>query len=356
MDMTAPNERTELDAALGAWALDALDPGERDAIDDALATDDAAASAAAPLRAVAATMGEPLATAAPAALREQVFAAATARRAVGQPGPGAPEPASPVEVYAAQVQRLRDAFATVTDADWDAPVAAYGWPLATVATHVLEVERYFASVLDTPERPGAVPADHLRLGTADAHEPGAHARRDPAGAVAEWSALAVAVVERLRSGAAGDLERDSAFHGIPMRVSSLLVVRGFELWTHADDVRRAVGQPLTQPSPAELHTMADRAVRGLPGLLLLSGIEPDPVPARIVLTGAGGGTWDVDLDLAADPDAPVDRPGVTTLVADVVDYCRLASRRLTVAELDPIIEGDAALAGQLLVAAQAIAF
>ena len=47
---------------------------------------------------------------------------------------------------------------------------------------------------------------------------------------------------------------------------------------------------------------------------------------------------------------------VTTIVCDVVDYCRLASRRITVDELDVEVLGDVGLGRQLLVASQAIAF
>jgi hypothetical protein len=140
-----------------------------------------------------------------------------------------------------------------------------------------------------------------------------------------------------------------------MQLGTLFVVRAFELWTHADDVRRAVGRPLDQPPPAALRTMADRAVRGLPGLLLLSGVEPPPVPVRVVLTGQGGRTWDIDLDLSGRPDAELGAPA-TTVVCDIVDYCRLASRRIAVDELDVDVLGDRGLGRQLLVAAQAIAF
>ena len=69
-------------------------------------------------------------------------------------------------------------------------------------------------------------------------------------------------------------------------------------------------------------------------------------PARIVLTGPGGGTFDLD------------GPGTVrtvTLVADIVDYCRTAARRIDIEELPKIVEGDRDQAHALLTAARVLA-
>jgi hypothetical protein len=44
-----------------------------------------------------------------------------------------------------------------------------------------------------------------------------------------------------------------------------------------------------------------------------------------------------------------------TVTADVVDWCRVASERLRVVDLHPIVDGDEQLAEDLLVAASAFA-
>jgi hypothetical protein len=65
-----------------------------------------------------------------------------------------------------------------------------------------------------------------------------------------------------------------------------------------------------------------------------------------VLTGPGGGTWDQALgwgETAGLPDA--------TLVLDVVDYCRLAARRVGPDEVAVTVEGDEALARRILAGA-----
>ncbi len=64
-----------------------------------------------------------------------------------------------------------------------------------------------------------------------------------------------------------------------------------------------------------------------------------------MLTGLGGGTF--DLGGAPGP--------TTTIVTDVVDYCRVAARRVEPDDLDCTIDGDTALAADLLRAAAVFA-
>jgi hypothetical protein len=72
-------------------------------------------------------------------------------------------------------------------------------------------------------------------------------------------------------------------------------------------------------------------------------------PTRVVLTGAGGGTFDLPNPGAADG---ADR---SLLVVDVVDYCRLVARRIEPHALDATRTGDRSMLTALLRAAQAIA-
>ncbi len=71
---------------------------------------------------------------------------------------------------------------------------------------------------------------------------------------------------------------------------------------------------------------------------------PSPAP-RVVLTGNGGGTFDLGDPSRRD----------TILVVDVVDYCRLAARRIAPDDLDMDVEGDRAVADRLLAAARVFA-
>jgi alpha-D-ribose 1-methylphosphonate 5-triphosphate synthase subunit PhnG len=91
--------------------------------------------------------------------------------------------------------------------------------------------------------------------------------------------------------------------------------------------------------------MSSASVGTLPLLVPLVAPGARLEGGRVVLTGAGGGTYDLG-------DQTRRR---VVLVADVVDYCRLAARRLPAAELEAVIEGDEQAAAHLLAAAQLFA-
>jgi uncharacterized protein (TIGR03083 family) len=136
------------------------------------------------------------------------------------------------------------------------------------------------------------------------------------------------------------------FHYLDTSLSTVLIARVFEIWTHDEDIRRATGRPAVAPDAARLARMSRIAVPSMPLGLALDGAVVAGRTARIVLTGPGGGTWDQALTLgetAGEPDA--------TLVLDVVDYCRLAARRLDPDDVDVTVEGDAELARQVLAGA-----
>ena len=133
------------------------------------------------------------------------------------------------------------------------------------------------------------------------------------------------------------------FTTIPFRVGTLMVLRAFEVWTHNDDIRRALGRPLDAPDGARLALMSDLAVNALPLGLLMTGRPGAKRTARIVLTGPGGGSWSQSLAIG-EPAGPPD----VLVVADVVDFCRLAARRIPADDLVCHVEGDRQLAADVL--------
>jgi uncharacterized protein (TIGR03083 family) len=156
-------------------------------------------------------------------------------------------------------------------------------------------------------------------------------------AVAEW---------------AGEAPADASVHvfGLLFRRNSILVARSFETWTHADDIRAALGRPSEPPPPDMIERMAELSVTTMPASLEVSGRAHLGKTARVVLTGDGGGDWVIPLgfsEMSATPDV--------VLTADVVDWCRCAAERLDPEALPREIEGDAALADDLAAASSAFA-
>jgi uncharacterized protein (TIGR03083 family) len=289
---------------------------------------------------------------APPPLRARVIAAARGERPPGRPA-GVAVP-SPVEAYRRTVAELDEVLASCEPAGWVAIVEPYGWTVQGLVGHLLTVERLLGDRLGvdrldvTPE----VEADHIGM-TQEAVA--AQAGRDPAETLADWRAAAGRVLDALGDDALSD--QRVTVHGFTFRWHDLLVVRSLEVWTHTDDVRRAVGRPLVAPDQGRMALMTDFAVRTLPGRLAAIGrpATADAGPdldgvVRIVLTGDGGGVW---VQAFGSGDA-AGRPDVR-IVADAVDFCRLSAGRLTSDQIEVAIDGDLQLGTGILTASAAFA-
>jgi hypothetical protein len=130
----------------------------------------------------------------------------------------------------------------------------------------------------------------------------------------------------------------------------MLVVRTFELWTHDDDIRRAVNRPPNLLDDARLALMSSDLMNVLNLGMALSGTTQPGRSARINITGSGGATYDVAL-------APGETAGLPdiTITTSALDLCRLAANRLTADLLDIDVEGDRSLLEPILVGATAFA-
>ena len=106
--------------------------------------------------------------------------------------------------------------------------------------------------LTTPRRPHRIDATRHRRRQSDA---------TPAEAADEFADESASCSPRISAGldAAAVLEAESRFGSIVADVRFLLIVRVFELWTHDNDLRRAVGLGRVEPDPDRLWMMT-RAV------------------------------------------------------------------------------------------------
>jgi len=333
--MTDPIDRAEL---IGAWALDAVNASDRDAVEAELAADDGMRAHGDELRHVVALLGEDLATAPPPSLRQSLLDSARAidrRRRLGAPS-------TPTEAYLHQADGANEAFSSVPDDAWHLQAKPYQWSLHGLVAHLLQIERYFERTLGfTSSAPQPGELDHLQLG-ADQIE--AELQRSPRDTLADWRATVGRIAARLGE---VDLDRPVQFHQWPFALRSLFVARAFELWTHADDTRRALGRPTVAPSAADSAVMSDASVGSLPLAIHVVTRDVPNGRARVVLTGDGGGTWDLQLGTGGGE--------LVTIVADVVDYCRLAARRFEPETVPCTIDGDRDVALELLRAATIIA-
>ncbi len=333
MDLT-PEERDEL---LAAWALDALDREDTRRIERVLAADPELAAQGQELRNVVALLGESVAVTPPPELRSDLLDRAAST------GPATIEPTDPLSLLETQIEALHEVLVQLDDEGWTRPVDPYPWSVHGLVAHLLVIERYTRVQLglDPPGRTEG-PTGHLELGVDEIE---ARQAGSPIDTRTAWRDAATATVAALRAGHGPSPDGTVDFHGFALTVGNLAIVRAFEIWTHADDIRRAVERQVVDPAPADLRAMSRLSVRSLPVVLPLVAPEADFGGARVVLTGAGGGTF--DLGEATNRDVLV--------VADVIDYCRFAARRMSREQLAPVIEGDRETADHLFAAARVLA-
>lgn len=275
----------------------------------------------------------------PVGLRERVLGASLRARTPGRTVPS-PAEISPVEAFSRAADAFHALLCALSDADWARP-ALRGLDVQGLVGHLTGVEVDVHRCLAGD--PAVAGADHV-----GSTQPAAarQAGRPPSQTRAEWRRAADHTIDLVR--ADGGLGRVAAVHGMRLPLGTLLVVRAFELWVHDNDIRAATGLPTAVPDPSTLRLMTELAAALLPAAAARAALGAH-TSLHLVLTGPGGGTWDLALG-AGGPE-----PAAITIVADAVGFCRLAANRLTPAELGPYVTGDADRAEAILAAATALA-
>lgn len=275
----------------------------------------------------------------PAGLRERVLEASRQARPAGRATPEAAE-ISAVEALSRAADAFYRLLCALGDEDWRMPVLR-DLDVQGLVGHLTgveyDVQRCVAGDQEVAE------ANHV-----ESTQPAAarQAGRPPAQTRIEWRGEVQRTLELVQ--ASGDLDAGVAVHCMRLPLSALLVVRAFELWTHDNDIRRAAGLPASVPDASTLTLMTRLAARLLPHGAARVGLR-EPVSLRLVLTGPGGGTWDIAIG-----EGPSDPAGVR-IVTDAAGFCRLAANRVTPADLDLHVTGDAGRATEVLAAAAALA-
>ncbi len=335
------SDDTMLDELLGAYALDAVEPDEAAAVEEYLERAPGAADEVERLRNAAAWIGATEALTPPPELLDTVLAAARVRRATTF---GRSAPYDPVlAVYLTETSRFDALLDEVPDDSWDVRTFN-GLTVRELVIHLASMESTVASVIGRPTAPD-VTEDDIERRTAILIE---RFRDRP---LHDVRALWRASVDAIRQWFVGEPPGTSAHvFGLTLGGDSLLVTRSFETWTHADDIRRAVGRDLEPPPAATLRRMADLSVTSMPAALEIAGRAHPGKTGRVVLTGEGGGDWLIPLGFGEAGETPD-----VVLTADVVAWCRVVSERLAPDALPMAVEGDPALADDLAAASSAFA-
>jgi len=274
----------------------------------------------------------------PVDLRDRVIAAALRARGAGRAEPAAPE-ISPAEAFRRAAGAFHDTLRELRDDQWRTPTLR-GLDVRGLVGHLTGVEEDMQRCLAGD--PAVAAAGHVESTQAAADR---QAGRPPDQTRVEWRRAADRTIALTR---ARNPRAEVAVHGMRLPLDLLLVIRAFELWVHENDIRAAVGSPPSAPDASTLTLMTSAAVRLLPLVAARTGLD-EPTNVHLVLTGPGGGTWDISLGRTAPA------PAAVAIVTDALGFCRLAANRATPASLDAHVTGDPDRAAAVLAAVTALA-
>ena len=228
-----------------------------------------------------------------------------------------------VAAFSRAIDDVRRTLAMLTLADWSAP-SVNGLTVGELVGHLIGTQQLMAAELGL-QAPITSSTDHIDS-TREAIIAGASST--PADAASAFARASEVLTTHLGQLDAQGLAAQSRFGPINADLRFLLVVRVFELWTHDNDLRRAVGLGRVEPDSDRLWMMTRTAMP------VVDGLGGDRL--RVVLTGAGGGVW------------PASGGEVAEVVIDAVAFCRRIANRMPMEELGAYITGDVAAAERTL--------
>jgi uncharacterized protein (TIGR03083 family) len=324
------------DEVAALLALDALEPDEQADAELRMGT------FAPGLSETSAALAETTLADPPPELRAAALHRALSRRPADRPVDGATA-CSPAEAFHRTVADLHRLLQGLSDAEWDAPAHPEHGRVRDLVAHLVGVERLSVRWLrPEPDMP-ALP-DHVAATRPVVNE---LAEASPHEIAALWHEAALTAAAAATS---GDQARQVRFHDLNLSISGFLVTRTFELWAHAMDICVATGRTVLHLDPERMAVLSSRLMAAVPMALAYRRSTERGRTARFILTGTAGGCYTVALH----PEGEVGPPDVT-VVADAVDLCRLAARRLRPDELPATIEGNRDLADLVLAGLDAFA-
>jgi uncharacterized protein (TIGR03083 family) len=228
----------------------------------------------------------------------------------------APPDDDEVGAFRRAVDDVASTLSSLDAADWHRP-AVNDLTVGELVGHLIGTQQAMAAEL------GIAPAisessDHIEVTRAAID---ATVALSPGAAAAEFVHWSRVVFDHLESLDADGLAGRARVGQLVSDVRFLLIARVFELWTHDNDLRAAVGRPRVEPDADRLWMMT-RAVMPLVRIIADKRV-------RIVLTGPGGGVW------------PAAGEEIGEVAVDSIAFCRRIANRLPLDEIDRRAEGDA---------------
>ncbi len=278
-------------------------------------------------------------------VRARVVGRALAVRSPGRPSQS-PQEISGLEAFRRAINQMDALLADLDERDWQRP-ALRDLSVQELIGHLVAAEEAFLNGLQGLGEPPDS-SEHVSSTQLIAK---AQRGRTPAASRADWRERTARTIAVCAERAAG---LDANYYGIVLPLDLLLVVRSFEIRVHHEDIRRSTGRPLQAPDDAVLARMVQLAAALLP-IGLVGAVRPGrEATVRLVLTGTGGGAWDIPLGQAVVAGTRPPASG-TVVIVDAPTFCRVVGNREHFEGSRAIVLGDGDLAEKLFVGAAALA-
>ncbi|HEY8474752.1 MAG TPA: maleylpyruvate isomerase family mycothiol-dependent enzyme [Natronosporangium sp.] len=227
---------------------------------------------------------------------------------------------------------------TLSDPDWSSPTECPKWTVKDVYAHLIGGEQWMAEGHPRPEDYEAWSAGPVQ------------ARRDtPPAAILDE--LRKVYEYRLVQLEREPIDPAAPAHlptGEPITMAAALRTRVFDVWTHEQDIRRAVERPGNLASPAAALT-GEILVGLLPRIVAKDAKAAPGATVRLTTTG------EIDIDVAVIVDRSgkgrivgPSRSAQTHLTMRWESYARLSAGRGSRADHDVRVTGDRALGERVL--------
>jgi uncharacterized protein (TIGR03083 family) len=240
---------------------------------------------------------------------------------------------------------------------WTAPTECPGWSAGDIVRHLSWVEGFLAGRQDPDHLVDWDAFPHITSDFGRMTETGVDLRR-PLGQAQACDELDGLIDLRLHQIMAIEpldlLTEVQGLFGRPVPLQNLLRVRVFDVWTHEQDVRRAVALPANLGT-AGAHVSALQMVNALPFVLARNVEAPVGTTLRVTVTGpvafeAWAAVDEEGRGVALDDLAAPTEPTVA-LATDWETYARLGAGRLDVTGPEVLarihLTGDPDLAARL---------
>ncbi len=289
-------------------------------------------------------------------LRARVIGEARRRRAPARVVAGW----SPIDVHRVEAARAVMLLRDLTADEWTRPVdppEMSGWSVHDVAMHLAANESMLADAL-------GVPVTGIPETVADNVERTAQTRarlasRPPAAAVAELEASAEIGSAQASSRGEARLREPITWWGRATPTGAALVIRAVETWTHADDIRRAVGIDMASPPPASMLSMAHLACSLVPAALAATHrhgqLGTDSKLIRFRFDDLDGTAWDVDLGRRVGVRPAGTHAVDAEITTDAVTFCRGFAARVSPGDIEHEFTGDGGLVSDVIASLPALA-